>query len=232
MTPAMPARVKETLVLTPIPMAAVGASPAGAIFIDAPDGVSWTAEPTTDWVHPAEGVAARGKGPGVFTFSVDTNPGDEREGGISIVRDDTKTSVVHPLRQQAGASIREQSEQVLDFPWITVPRVMEIGIAAKWAAAQIKKIPEPFDLIALVIVEILVVVLGFSLIAARALIAPLVPEPPTPFPWPPMPSHSAIIPPMPVPLPPEVQAALPVTTTLIAMQTAATAFYIALQTLE
>lgn len=62
---------------------------------------------------------------------------------------------------------------------------MELGIAGKFVAAEIQKIPEPFDLIALVIVEVVIALLGVLAIALRGALSVAVPEPRTWFGAPP-----------------------------------------------
>lgn len=228
----MPGADGSSLLLTPAPLAASGASQAGAVFVDAPAGHSWTVNLAGDWLFPATGSATSGTGPGVFVFGAKTNSGAARSGEVQIHTDGQAKVRTRPLLQQAGVWLQTESNSVLELPWLTVPRVMELGIAAKWIAAQIKKIPEPFTLIALVIVEILVVVLGLTVLTARALVAPLFPEPPTPFPWPPMPSTDPGSTADGSVFPPEITRHIPVTSAVIAMQTVTTAIYLALETLE
>lgn len=203
----------------------------GAIYVDAKRSTSWSAAISnsgSDWIQFQS--ASSGTGDAILKFSLSPNAGPDREATISISTSSGKFSGSHLIRQGSGEGIKVQSDEVMNLPSLEIPRIMELGIAGKFIATEIQKIPEPFDLIALVIVEIVVALGGLLTAALRASIpSELFPMPKPVFELPPIP------PPSPLPDPATIQnllAQVPLTLTFILEQTATLCVYIAIETLE
>jgi len=219
-------------VVFPGPLSAGGQMRGGGFFLDMPSKVPWTVHlPESSWLHAAEQSPTTGIGPAIFLFSADPNPGAMRS---ALIRIEYSGKVKeHTITQQSGTFTKAQGNAVLDLPFLLCPRVMEFAILFKWVTEMVKKIPMPWRLIVLVIVEVVVVLAGVALVVLVEALKKLVPQSPTPFPWPDMPTHSKVIPtPVPCPLPPELTSHLDVTPSLIAMQTIVTGVYIAIETLS
>jgi hypothetical protein len=151
------------------------------VFIDAPATAGWSATltPAGAWVKFVS--ASTGTGPSILQLTADSNTADQRQGTLSVAIANVAPTLVWPIVQTSAVPLALLNEAALAIPPFppAVPNAMELGIAGKFIAQQIKKIPEPFTLIALLIVEIIVIVLGLLAIALRTALAPLVPEPKT-----------------------------------------------------
>jgi len=214
------------------PIAAGGETRGGGFFIDAPKGVRWNVDLSrASWIHPSKLSLPAGLGPAIFLFSADVNEGAFREADVSIWIGDKKRTRV--LKQQSGAYTKSAGDGVLDLPFIKCPRVMEFAILFKWITEILKKIPQPWRLIVLVIVEIVIVLGGIAFAVIVEALKSVVPVEPTPFTWPDMPSQSSMIP-EPFSLAPfqRITSLLDVSPSLIVMQTAVSAIYVALETLS
>ncbi|MCH6257824.1 hypothetical protein MLD52_14800 [Puniceicoccaceae bacterium K14] len=210
----------------------------GAIYVDADPDSSWSVKiPENDrsWLSLSNYKSGKGKGSGILKFALDKNPNEEREGSLTIEKEGQKVSSHHLLYQKSGLSTVELTNSVMTLPFLETPKILELGIAGKFIAKEIKKIPEPFDLIALVIVEV-VVALGGVLTAVLRNSVPhnLLPTPVSVFDLPPLP------PPSPFPVPSFINLnevnrllqKLPLTPAFILEQTATLGAYIAIQTLS
>jgi hypothetical protein len=193
-------------------------------FLAADHDENWRIRASADWLH--FGSPTAGVGPALIALHAVPNVGEARTATISIAR---RRGDEYKLARQASAlPMRAQQDAVEQVPFATVPRTMELGIAAKFVAKEISKIPEPFDLIALAIAEVIVILVGVGAISLRELMAPDIPEPTSWLAHPPLPS------PLPNPLPPplaQLIAKLPVTVTVQAQETILTAIYLAQQVL-
>lgn len=214
------------------PLSAGGQMRGGGFFLDMPATVPWTVHlPEAGWLHAAEQSPTTGIGPAIFLFSADPNPGAVRS---ALIRIEYSGKVrEHTITQQSGSFTKTEGDTVLDLPFLLCPRVMEFAILFKWVTEMVKKIPMPWRLIVLVIVEVVVVLAGVALVVLVEALKKLVPQSPTPFSWPDMPTHSSVIPmPVPCPFPQELTSHLDVTPSLIAMQTIVSGIYIAIETLS
>lgn len=191
-----------------------------ATYVDVPDGASWSAALQGGWVSFAG--PSSGTGPGLLSLSAAKHTGPEREAVLTVTRPAPAEPLTWPVRQASMSALAALSDSTVQTPWATVPNVMEFGIAAKFVGAQIKKIPEPFTLIALVIAELVVVAAGILLIGARAAFT-TVPEPKS---WFPAPEGDPL-----GPLFDSLREVLPVTTVNLTLETGLTAVYLALQSL-
>jgi len=214
------------------PIAAGGKMRGGCFFIDAPKGVSWSVDlSTVDWVHPSDISSPSGVGPALFLFSADVNEGDPREGFVQIYIG--KSSRKRILHQQSGKYTKSAGDAVLDLPFVKCPRVMEFAILLKWLTGLLKKIPEPWRILVLIVVEVLIVIGGVALALIVEALKSIVPVKATPFSWPDMPSQSSMIPePISLDQFQPITSKLDVTPSLIVMQTAVSAIYVALETLS
>jgi len=187
------------------------------VFVDAPAQAHWTASlaPAGAWVN-FDGASAD-IGPGILKLVASSNTAGQRDAQLSVQIAGAASPRTWPIVQTSAVPLKLLNDAALAVPFPTVPNAMELGIAGKYIAQQIKKIPEPFTLIALLIVEIVVILLGLLAIALRTALAPLVPEPPT---W-------LGAPPPYAPL----TAALPATTVFLVEETVLLALYILEQTL-
>lgn len=156
-------------------------------FVETLHPVGWRASLSADaaeWVSLVAGET--GIGSDTVTLQADPNTGPALRGTLTVsFTSGPRPPLVWPLEQISAVPLATLNAAVLEVPWPNVPRVMELGIAGKFIAQQVAKIPEPFTLLALLVVELIVVALGLLLVTARALLAPLVPEPKTWFGVPP-----------------------------------------------
>lgn len=208
----------------------------GAIYVAADANTSWSARfvgGSPDWID-LQGPTS-GTGDALLKFSVDINPDSNRSATLEIVESQSRRKSKHLIRQASGVSSKLQQDQVLELPFLEVPRIMELGIAGKFIAAQIQKIPEPFDLIALLIVEVVVALGGVLTATLRGAIpSELIPTPKPVFPLPPLP------PPSPLPIPSFIDTSqaesflmqIPITPAFILEQTATLCAYIAIETFD
>lgn len=207
----------------------------GAIYVNAPSKCSWTARLTggaAQWSH-FKG-ASSGTGDAIVRFEINPNPHSDRQGELIIEEDGDERLSSHSIRQGSGAGVKIQTDEVMRLPFLEVPLIMELGIAGKFVAQKIKKIPEPFDLIALVIVEAIVAIGGILTATLRSAIpTDLLPMPKSVFAYPPLP------PPSPFPVPGFINLSkfenllenIPITPGFIYEQTATLCAYIAIETL-
>ncbi|MBS0661093.1 MAG: hypothetical protein JSR82_22975 [Verrucomicrobia bacterium] len=191
-----------------------------AAFVDVPAGATWQATLAAAWASFA-GPSA-GTGPGLISLTTQASIAPEQAGTLIVTSPAWNEPRVWPLRQFAMTPLRTLSDSTVQTPWPNVPNVMEFGIAAKWLGQQIQKIPEPFTLLALVILELLVVAAGILLITAR-LAASGVPEPRS---WLPAPAGDPL-----AALFDSLREVLPLTSVNLTLETGLTALYLAQQAL-
>lgn len=149
-------------------------------FVDAGTNVSWTATLSPDaagWLDFSG--PASGTGPGLVTLTASRSTAGPQTATLTVRVDGRRQSLVWEATQCSAVPLATLNASVLEVPFPTTPRVMELGIAGKFIATEIQKIPEPFDLIALAIVELLVALVGELAIALRGALSPIVPEPMT-----------------------------------------------------
>jgi len=157
-----------------------------ATYLALPDHVHWSARlDAGSWLTFDSGSATTGSGQAFVILEADRNTGPARAATLTIADAGGVALLVYPVTQVSAEPLATLNRSVLELPFSATPRVLELGIAGKFVAAQIKKIPDPFNLIALVIAELVVVALGLIAIAVRALFASAVPEPRTWFGAPP-----------------------------------------------
>lgn len=153
-----------------------------ATYLDVAGSASWSATLSADaagWLSFAG--ADSGTGPGLITLAAPPSTTGARRAELTVRIAGTAEPLVWPVVQASSAPIAALNASVLAVPFPDVPGVMELGIAGKFIAQEIQKIPEPFMLIALAIVEAVVLLLGLLAIALRAALSPVVPEPRTWF---------------------------------------------------
>ncbi|MBI2517090.1 MAG: hypothetical protein HYV95_09250 [Opitutae bacterium] len=151
-------------------------------FIDAGTKVSWTATLSPDaagWLS-FSGLST-GTGPGLVSLAAGRNTTEAHAAKLTVRLAGRARPLVWDAIQASALPLATLNTSVLEVPFPTTPRVMELGIAGKFIATEIQKIPEPFDLIALAIVEVLVALVGELAIALRGALSPVVPEPLTWF---------------------------------------------------
>ena len=191
----------------------------GTVFVDMPDTTDWTATLSADaasWVVIAAGTT--GRGPGLVKLSACRNTTDRHTAELTVTPAGAYPPRRWPLVQMSAVPVATMNASVLAVPFFPrTPTVMELGIAGGFIAKQVKKIPEPFTLLALLVVEIVVILLGVLAIMIRSMLSALVPEPKTWFG-------------APEPYDPLTQE-LPATAVFIIEETSLTAVYIAEQTL-
>lgn len=151
-------------------------------FIDAGTKISWTAALSPDaagWLDFSG--PASGTGPGLVTLTAQRNTTAAHTARLTVRIAGRPRPLVWEAIQSSALPLATLNASVLEVPFPTTPRVMELGIAGKFIATEIQKIPEPFDLIALALVELLVALIGELAIALRGALSPVVPEPMTWF---------------------------------------------------
>ena len=147
------------------------------VFVDLPSQVSWTAtiSPASAWLSFRQ--ESTGTGAAILGLVARNNTGAQRQAQLQVQAAELPPVHTWPVVQSSAVPLKLLNDAALAVPFPAVPNAMELGIAGKFIAQQIKKIPEPFTLIALLVVEIIVIVLGLLAIALRTALAPLVPEP-------------------------------------------------------
>lgn len=151
-------------------------------FVDTGSTTSWTATLSPDaagWLDFSG--PASGAGPGLVTLTAQRNTTAAHTATLTVRIAGRPRPLVWEAIQSSALPLATLNASVLEVPFPTTPRVMELGIAGKFIATEIQKIPEPFDLIALAIVEVLVALIGELAIALRGALSPVVPEPMTWF---------------------------------------------------
>lgn len=209
----------------------------GCVFVNAPKSAAWSARATDSWLQLDFG-SEQGVGPGLASFSVGANPGGPRVSQVEIAWHGSRghgsqTQLSHTVEQQSSVAAQAQSDSVLQLTFPTVPRVMELGIAAKFAAQEIEKLPGIFRIIGLLIAEVVVLLAGVATVVARtAVAAPNAPSSPDyyeelamPLPCWELPGLLGQLLPLPV-----VQD-VPITSIVIGEQTVLTMVYLALEVL-
>lgn len=163
--------------------------------------------------------AVAGTGPEVIDLSFGANEGPARKAALAIAFPGSRKrpSIVYDVRQASAEALLANNRMALADPFPGVPRVMELGIAAKYVASLIKKIPKPFSLIALAIVEVVIIALGVVVYVVRLALAPVLPEPKT---W--LPANTPFI---------VLKDAVPASGIVIIQETVNTAAYTAKQAL-
>lgn len=158
-----------------------------SVFVDAARTESWSATLSAEaspWLKIRTG--ASGTGPGLVTLAAQENTGGAHTATLTVTyAGGRRAPLAWSAAQTSAVPLATLNASVLHVPWPDVPVVMELAIAGKFIGQEIAKIPEPFTLLALVLVELLVLALGLLLVALRAALAPLVPEPETWFGVPP-----------------------------------------------
>lgn len=151
-----------------------------SVFVDARATAAWSASlESAAWL--AFAGPADGTGPGLVTLAAPPSTGAQRSGTLVVRIAGESAPRAWPVVQASALPLATLNASVLATPFPGVPTVMELGIAGGYVAEQIQDIPEPFDLIALAVVELIVLALGALAIALRAALAPVVPEPRTWF---------------------------------------------------
>jgi hypothetical protein len=135
---------------------------AGSLFVDGSATFEWqaAAEP---WIVLSK---ATGRGPGIVQFEVGPNPAGLRRGAIHV--SGSRCSLTHIVSQGSSDVLQIQSDAVLALPFLTTPRVMEVGMAAKFIAKEVSELPGIFKLIGLVVAELAVLLAGVGTVFARA----------------------------------------------------------------
>lgn len=130
------------------------------VTVKAPPGMAWSASASDGWI--VLGGGASGSGPGVFTFTVEDNPGAMRQGTLSV-----GDQVLHIVQLSAP---KWQDQQVLSAP---LPYIEQVGLEG--FIKEINKLPPPARVAGLVA---LVAAIGGVGLSAEALYAafPNVPE--------------------------------------------------------
>jgi hypothetical protein len=130
------------------------------VTVNAPPGMAWTASASESWI--ALGGGASGQGPGVFTFTVEDNPGAMRQGTLSV-----GDQVLHVVQLSAPTW---QDQQVLSAP---LPYIEQVGLEG--FIKEINKLPPPARVAGL---AALLTAIGGVAASATALYAgfPTVPE--------------------------------------------------------
>lgn len=145
--------------------------------------VTWTAslaDVTGGWVT-FDGDQS-GQGSGLVTLVTQPSTTTQQTARLVVQPDSSAPPLTWPVVQISTVPLSTMNTSVLAVPFFPrTPTVMEFGIAGGFIAKQVKKIPEPFTLIALLIVEIIVVLLGVLAIVIRGMLSALVPEPKTWF---------------------------------------------------
>lgn len=169
----------------PPPLRFIAYGSEACAYVAAPDRVSWTARLTGGGGWLSITGASSGTGPGLVTLTASQSTGPARTARLAITAANGKTLVSYDAIQDSAVPLATLNTSVLETPFPTTPRVMELGIAGKFIAQEIAKIPEPFTLVALAIVEALVALIGELFIALRGALAVVIPEPMTWFGAPP-----------------------------------------------
>lgn len=163
-----------------------------AAFLPLDEGATWSISELPPWVTPTG--KTRGNRPYLLQLRASANPGGVRAGTLRVTVTGGKTGVKGDgrarepaaldweLTQYAGEPTRVQTNEITRMPWFNVPRTMEFGILAKFMAAEIAKVPEPWDLLVLLIAEVLVLLGGAGVLIVRMLLATVIPAPPPAFP--------------------------------------------------
>lgn len=173
----------------PPPLRFIAYGSEACAYAAVPDRVSWTARLTggDGWLSITG--ASSGTGPGLVTLTAKQSTGPARTARLAITANG-KTLAAYDAIQDSAEPLATLNTSVLELPFPTTPRVMELGIAGKFIAQEIAKIPEPFTLVALAIVEALVALIGELFIALRGALSVAIPEPMTWFGAPP--PHDAL----------------------------------------
>lgn len=152
-----------------------------SIFVNAADHETWSAALASNgpWLTLVAG--ATGTGSGLVTLKAEPSTTRERTATLTVRFQGARAPLAWPVAQDSAVPLSTLNDSVLQVPFAFVPSLMELGIAGKFIAQQVAKVPEPFTLIALLIVEIIVVAVGLLAIAVRGALAPVVPEPKTWF---------------------------------------------------
>jgi hypothetical protein len=134
----------------------------GSFFVDTSAKRQWQAV-ADPWIVL---VNAAGTGPGLVKFEVGPNPGGLRSGHIHVTG--IHQPSIHTVSQVGSGVLRVQSDAVLELPFLTTPRILEVGMAAKFIAKEVSELPGVFKLIGLVVAEVAVLLAGIATIFARA----------------------------------------------------------------
>ncbi|MBA3849520.1 MAG: hypothetical protein C0502_05920 [Opitutus sp.] len=149
----------------------------GAVWIDtAADHVTWSASLSAGAAWVRIGSGAQGRACGLVELTVDPSRDATREATLTVAFSDGRAPRTWPVRQTSAVPVATQSDNVLQARFVDAPRIMELAILGRFAAQEIAKVPEPFTLPVLALVEALIPVLGESAVAIRTLADPLVPE--------------------------------------------------------
>lgn len=190
-----------------------------SVWIDLRARTPWTASLSASaagWL--AFSGATSGTGPGLVTLVTEPSTTREQRAALVVQPAPPAPALTWPVVQVSTEPLSTMNASVLAVPFFPrTPTVMELGIAGKFIAKEIKKIPEPFTLIALLVVEIVVILLGILAIVIRGTLSPVVPEPKTWFGAPE--PYDALT------------EALPATAVFLTEETTLLAIYIAEQTL-
>ena len=153
-----------------------------SVYLDLAAGTAWTATLSAGAAGWLSFVGANaGTGPALLTLTAPKSTAGRRTAQLTVHAAGAGPPLVWPVEQISSEPLSTLNASVLAVPFPTVPTVMELGIAGKFIAQEIQKIPEPFDLIALVIVELVVVAVGLIAIALRQALSAIIPEPLTWF---------------------------------------------------
>ena len=97
-----------------------------------------------------------------ITFKPGYNTGKQRTAEVSIYKSGRIAGKLNVV-QYSGEFIESRMKQLLQ-----TPMNMDTGIALKFIAGKVKDIPEPFTIIAIIIVVILIAIIGLILIVIRS----------------------------------------------------------------
>jgi hypothetical protein len=177
--PGSPIQSAARASAAPPPLRFVAYGNKACAYVAVPDDVSWSATLLGggDWLAITDG--ATGVGGDLITLTAGPSTGPERSARLLVSDSRGQLLGEYAAIQMSAEPLATLNTSVLEVPFPTTPRVMELGIAGKFIAQEIQKIPEPFTLPVLALVEALVGLLGELLIALRAALATVVPEPMT-----------------------------------------------------
>jgi hypothetical protein len=157
----------------------LGGEASAAVLSD--PGMDWQLNSDQDW--PTIGPPEMAGGITSWKISVSKNPNRNLEASLSLLYKQSPVQTF-AIYQAGGNWIEFQAEMVLQPPHSSgrgaFPLVMELGIAGKFIAQQLQKLPPPIKIAGLTAVMALIDALAASAIAARAALVN-VPEPPDLF---------------------------------------------------
>lgn len=150
------------------------------VLLFAPDSSAFTLRPEASFIQNV--IHETYAGYATWAIQVSSNTGPELHG--SVVLTSPSGTVRIPIVQQSGAAITALTTNLLTPPpsseRFAFPLAMELGVAGKFIAGLLKKIPLPYRVLAYVAVAVAIVGLAATVALARAAFV-TVPEPPNYF---------------------------------------------------